>query len=277
MPDISPIKDAKKVFVPYFKVSYEKVAHAGGSEDTGNWRGSASAKMHVNVETTGYKEDVFKKITNLAYEDLVYRLKEKGFEVITREDAKSTSKVMQSKLKSSQKDFPKVDDDESVYLAMDTAFPDSWLSPLLPDGSLSMPPSDLLEDLDAAMIVAGYSVGYVSMGVDKNSSFDKASVKISLGSVVNVGGFMQAYTKDGGYKIGTGQVVYSNIPFGHLENSTSAGTKAALVGVAVLGALLSSGDSLDIEDYTLTVDEGKFIEASLDALKKANETFVNAI
>lgn len=276
--DITAIKEAKKVFVPYFKVSFEKNMHSTARAESGNWKSSASAKIQANVETTGYKEDVFQKITDAAYEDLVSQLKAKGFDVISRADAKAASKVMQHKIEEGKKAFPGIEDDESLYVATDTSFPEeTWMSPLAPDGSLFAGPTDLADELEATMIIAGYNVSYVNVTSKEVSSFTGASVKISLGPVANAVGFMQVLHDGDLHKVSMGQVAYSEIPFGHFEETTSTGTKAALAGVAVLGALMGSGSSLDITDYTLTVDEEKFVEATIDALKKTNAKFVDTL
>ncbi|MDX8381366.1 MAG: hypothetical protein R8M14_04570 [Ghiorsea sp.] len=276
--EISAIKEAKKVFIPYFKVKFEKVMHSSAKSESGNWRSSASAKMHANVETTGYKEEVFQKITDLAYEDLANKLKAKGFEVISREKAKASSDSMKNETEEAKKVYPNVEEDDSLYVASDTSFPeDSWMAPLAPDGSLNGDPSHLSNELEAGLIIVGYDLSYVNVTSKESSSMLGASVEISLGPVANAGGFMQV-SYDGDFqKLTMGQVSFSEIPFGHLEESTSTGTKAALAGVAVLGALMGSGSSLDITDYTLTVDEGKFVEASVDALTKANEIFINSL
>lgn len=275
--DISALKGGQKVFIPYFKVNFNKEVHESGTGEASSLTSISRAKIVVNVEIKGFNEEVFQKITDLAYEDLAARLAKKGITVMTRGEAKEKSKSFLGELKDAKKDFPEIDDDVSTYLATDTAYPTGWLAGLLPDGSLSMPPTAIISDLGAAAVSVAYQVNYVNVVDSSQDGGTRASAEISLAPVTNVTGYFQAFTDDHNTRLDMGQVAYSDIAFGHLENATSAGTKTATAAVAALGFLMGSGSTLDIEDYTLTVDGIKFFEATLDALKKANQGFVDTL
>jgi len=275
--DVSALKEDKRVFIPYFKVNYNKEVHSSSTGEASTLTSITRAKVQANVEIKGFSEDIFQKITDLAYEDLAVKLAKKGLTIISREEAMEKSESFQDALKDGKKEFPDIDEEASVYVATNTSYPTGFFAGLRPDGSLSIGPNDIQNDLDSGAVVVGYDVSYVNVVDNSQDGSVRASAELSLAPVANVVGYFQAFTDGDVYRLDMGQVAYSEIAFGHLENSTSAGTKAAVAGVALLGALMGSGNSLDIEDYTLTVEETKFVEATLDALKKANDGFVSTL
>lgn len=267
----------KKVFVPYFRVDYNKSLVGHSTAKGGSWNSNLQARVSAKVVTTGYSEEVFQKVTDQAYEDLISRLVEKGFEVISSNEAQTKSEAMQDKLSDWKEEYPNIDDETSVYVASGTTYPSGFFAALKPDNSLSMPPNDLNDELEAGIVSVGYSVNYVFMGSSVEEGVRKVSAELSLGPVVNVGGYFQMFDNGEQSRLDMGQVAYSEIPFGNLVNSTSTASELAQGAVSVLGIFMGSGSSGSFDDYTLTVDEEKFGVAMLDALKKANEGFVSAL
>lgn len=283
------VKKDTTLAMPVFRVNFMKKFDAHARQESGRWNSSASVSSHAFVETTGFDEKVFQKITDSAYQDLYQRLKAKNIQVISIDEAVKQSSALASQ--SQSKDFPEVDDDESSYLAKNTMYPTGFLGSQ--GGRLTKPPADVFKELKAGLIAVTYTVDFVASKseTDRISGWnnESLSVEINLSPAASVSGQMQffGFSEGGCAPIGgcygpqssaeMTERAISSIQFGSLKNTTSTGSKIAQGAVSVLGFLSGSSSKSSAEDYTLTVDEKKMVQAVTDALQKANQQLVNKL
>jgi len=283
--DLKSIANDKMIAVPVFKVTFGKQFDASKRQESGNWRSSGSSTVRAKVKVQGFREIVLQKITDAAYDDLILRLENKGLNVMNRGDMLSRSPSLQKE--KNARAYPKVSEDESEYLAKGTMFPSGFLN--VQQGRLMKAPSGVFSELKSGIIAVNYMLDFVAVKAEGKSRLgwtsESISATLSFGPVANVSGQIQSFGfKDGGCapiggcsgpqsSVDLKQVAYSTIPFGTLKDASTSGDTAINVVSGVLG-ILGGTSAVKSASYELTVDEGKFVKASIDALKKANERLI---
>jgi len=260
--DSSALANAKKIIVPFYKIQFNKNSGESASATVGFT--GPTTNVHLNAKLSGVSEDVFKRITNASYQDLISKLKDQGFNIVGLNTYKNGGTYSEL----DKNDFPDIDDDTSIYLAdgMRDAgsifYTQTW--------------NNLSKETDAAVLSGFYVVDFAAFGTDSSSGYDRASASISLGQVAHVWGGINGSANGKMVQSSLGQATYSKIPMGEFSDTTSDALAATQGVLNVLSSMTGTSTRTDTEK-TLAADSNKYEMAVMEALKEANTRLVKKL
>ena len=266
----------KSVSIPRYIVTFDKKAGESASASAG-WTGP-SANTHVHAKLEGVDEATFQRITNRAYRDFESKLSQAGYQVLGIDNIKNGSEYQTW----SATDYPKVKKKSSSYMA---------------DGMRSFSVykqyfrhGNLMNETQAALVEPKFMVNFAAFGTQSNSrvgfNSSEATASVSMGPSVHVSGSLAGSTLKKCDKRGqcfgdavqfhTGQVTYSELAFGKIEDTTNKGAKAVQGALNAL-AMLSGTSTRSDSQKTVYADAKAYEAAALDALFQANTRFINKL
>ena len=266
----------KKVSIPRYIVTFDKKAGESSSASAG-WTGP-TANTHVHAKLEGVEEGTFKRITNLAYQDFETKMRQAGYEVLGIDQIKNGQEYQGW----STSDFPKVKKGSSSYMA-DGMRSFSQFKQYFRHGNL-------MNETQAALVEPKLMVNFAAFGKQSTSrtgfNSSEATASVSMGPSVHVSGSLAGTTLNKCDKRGqcfgdaiqfhTGQVTYSERPFGNIKDTTNKGAKAVQGALNALSMLSGTSTRSDSEK-TVYADSKAYEAAALDALFQANTRFVNKL
>lgn len=286
----SSIKGERRVAVPLFRVAFYTEKDAGETAKGTGSTGTATTSVDSNL--LGIDQAVFQKVTDVAYQDFIAKLKAAGFEIIPYAEIARAQSFQGLDVVSSPHTEKALFGQDALYVAPNgtkLALPGSvtGLSGAFSGGAAEKIVPKLVKEMQAAMIDVTYYVDYLNTTTEGGGWFStRATVEIGQGIYVMPGsgaGFQgYAASKCTGYcpdmwsSAKLGQVIYSNEPVGELRDVTSDAAKTTEKVMNVIGGLLT-GSVRQHREYELQGDPAKYQKVATEVLGTANQAIVSSL
>lgn len=267
-------KEDRRIAVPFYRITFTKTSK--GTARARELMGKASMNVSQTLISSmnGVSEAAFQRITDQAYDDLLARLKDAGYDVLPLEEVQKAATYA-----ALSQDYPDIDDDSSVCVPTGGKFP-GQISTLGKNAAL-------MADIKAGTMIVNLSVNYASLTKTEESGISSWTAGVDISQVAHVDGKIDMFTYAGAKcnsfngcwgEQGTlhlGQSVHSEKAFGTLKDATTTGDTVVNIldkGLGLMQGQLKFGDK--VRRVVMEADEAKYEDAALEAIKKANERFV---
>lgn len=281
----------KDVVIGGFLVGFDIRSSASRKAGGGLFGSSQGGRSSATMELLGMDDATFQQITDAAYSDFVADLKAQGYNVVNRDVLLADGEFTKTKAEKS----PYVESSGGMLAAkQDTRYfaPSSF-------GGAYIFPGDIIgknggfgynnpatgaakfasEDGKPAVLHVSYVIDFAATTGHGGRFSDTSSLKVGQGLSVATGsrvgiikGQSGSFSSNQG-TIALGQPIDSGKQFGTLIDNTSDASKATQIALNVMGTIGGLGTNAS-RNYQIQAEPAKYKAASLEALKKANDTLV---